>query len=92
MLNNEAVVTWTSLNGSPAEERTGSGTPAWNDYRTSDTLSIPVDTVASITKDLQPPADGYWTIGSDVYYQIRVMLPRADDFGPDGDRRHRDGG
>ena len=77
MLNNEAVVTWTSLNGSVAEERTGSGTPAWNDYRTSDTLSIPVDTVASITKDLQPPADGYWTIGSDVYYQIRVMLPRT---------------
>ena len=60
-----------------AEERTGSGTPAWNDYRTSDTLSIPVDTVASITKDLLPPADGYWTIGSDVYYQIRVMLPRT---------------
>ena len=77
MLNNEAVVTWTSLNGSVAEERTGAGRPAWNDYRTSDTLSIPVDTVASIIKTLVPPTDGYWTIGSEVYYVIRVMLPRT---------------
>ncbi len=69
------MVTWTSLNGSPAEERTGSGTPAWNDYRTSDTLQVPVNTDAAITKTLT--SDPTVTIGSTATYDITVTLPQA---------------
>src|SRR5690606_17505983 len=32
-LSNSASAHWTSLDGASAHERTGSGSPAWNDYR-----------------------------------------------------------
>jgi fimbrial isopeptide formation D2 family protein/uncharacterized repeat protein (TIGR01451 family) len=74
-LNNTANVTWTSLSGTVPGERTGTGTPAWNDYSGHADNTLTVENNAAITKTLTSTSPV--TIGSDVTYRLNVTLPRA---------------
>jgi len=78
-LENETHVEWTSLTGSPAEERNGTGSSGgdvWDDYFVDTTDTVTVDTTSTITKTL----DGAYTnvmIGHRMTYTITVGLPQA---------------
>lgn len=78
-LSNSAVAQWTSLNGSNAYERHGSGTPVENDYFTAPattTLSTLDTTALSKTRlnDSYGGADALVRVGDVVDYELRLRL------------------
>ena len=81
-LTNSAIVQWTSLNGINANERIGSGTPAYNRYFTTPatTTQTTLDTTA-LTKtrltDTYGAADNNVRIGDVVDFQLNLHLPEG---------------
>ncbi|MTW23282.1 hypothetical protein, partial [Allochromatium palmeri] len=71
-LNNAALVTWTSLADTNADERTGSGTSP-NDYRTSANRSVLIGTPALVKSILTPQTR--YAIGDEVSYQVVLSIP-----------------
>jgi uncharacterized repeat protein (TIGR01451 family)/fimbrial isopeptide formation D2 family protein len=76
------------LPGQDTGERTGTGSPAHNDYHDSDQATLTL--VAPVVDKLTPSPAAY-TIGEAVTYDIRVTLPEGvtdglvvTDFLPDG--------
>lgn len=78
VLANTATARWTSLNGASANERTGSGSPAENDYVASDSTSLgaPDNTTFAKTRltDTFNAGDASLRIGDFVDYELRIGL------------------
>jgi large repetitive protein len=81
-LSNSAVAQWTGLNGANAFERTGSGTPAVNNYFTAPAVTTltTLDTTA-LTKtrltDTYGAGDALVRIGDVVEFELRMRLPEG---------------
>lgn len=78
-LSNSATAQWTSLDGINSFERTGSGSPAYNNYFTTPattTLTTPNTTAFSKTRlsDTYGAADSNVRIGDTVDYELRLHL------------------
>lgn len=81
-LSNSASAHWTSLDGASAHERTGSGSPAWNDYRVGPvTATIAAQNTTSLTKtrlsDTFGAADARVRIGDFIDYELRLGLQQG---------------
>ncbi|MFZ2161061.1 MAG: isopeptide-forming domain-containing fimbrial protein [Sideroxyarcus sp.] len=76
-LSNSAVVRWTGLTGANANERTGSGTPALNDYFTAPavtTQTVPDANTVTKTRLTDTYAAGDVRIGDIVEYELRLHI------------------
>lgn len=85
-LTNFVDVRWTSQNDVDANERDGSGTPAHNDYRATDSESLLTPDNNNITKrrtgdtspvfpaEPPPPADNHVRIGDIIDFELRLDL------------------
>jgi uncharacterized repeat protein (TIGR01451 family)/fimbrial isopeptide formation D2 family protein len=78
-LTNSATAQWTGMDAIDANERTGTGAPAWNDYVTGPaTTSATVADTTTLTKsrltDTYGPADDRVRIGDIVDYELRLGL------------------
>ncbi|MEL6348224.1 MAG: isopeptide-forming domain-containing fimbrial protein, partial [Myxococcota bacterium] len=80
----DALLTWTSQSGSPAAvssfntnsvERTGTGTPSFNDYRDEETEDVSITPIAP-TKTLTSASDV--VIGDRVSYTISFNVPEGN--------------
>jgi len=79
VLSNSAAAQWTGLDGVNANERTGTGTPAVNDYFTAPvtaTLTTPDNTALAKARlnDTYGAADSDVRIGDIVEYELRASL------------------
>ncbi len=70
VLRNDVRVAWTSLDGVNANERTGTGTPAYNDYFTTAFTTLTTPVPGALSK--QNPATPTVTIGQPFTYTIAV--------------------
>jgi fimbrial isopeptide formation D2 family protein/uncharacterized repeat protein (TIGR01451 family) len=69
-LRNDVRVAWTSLNGVNANERTGTGTPAYNDYFATAFTTLTTPMPGALSK--QNPATTNVVIGQTFTYRITV--------------------
>ncbi len=70
-----AQATYTSLDGVNSTERTGSGTPAVNDYQVSDPAqAIRINSQVSFDKQFLPPTKSSYVVGEEVTYRLKVSL------------------
>ncbi len=83
VLSDNASITWTSLNGAVAGERTGAG--GVNDYVATDNDSFTIDTPTLVktvtnTSIITPSNDqlNQATIGEEITYQILVTVPEGE--------------
>ena len=85
-LTNSVTARWTSLDGDFAYERTGTGTPAYNDYFATATTSLttPPDATtlakARLT-DTYGAADANLRVGDLVDYELRIGLQEGSHTG-----------
>ncbi|MDT3706704.1 MAG: isopeptide-forming domain-containing fimbrial protein [Thiobacillus sp.] len=85
-LTNSVTARWTSLNGTNAAERNGTGTPAYNDYFATDTTSLttPPDATtldkARLT-DTYNAADANLRVGDLVDFELRIGLQEGSHTG-----------
>ncbi len=85
-LTNSATASWTSLDGGFANERDGSGTPAYNDYFDTDAISLTVGDDTSLDKvyagDTYAADGGTGTrVGDLVEYELRMGLQEGSTTG-----------
>lgn len=78
-LTNSAVVQWTSLNGIDTFERTGTASPAYNDYFTAPaTTTLTTQNITAFAKtrisDTYGAGDSNVRIGDTVDYELRLTL------------------
>lgn len=78
-LSNSVMARWTSLDGASALERSGTATPAYNDYFTGPvTANVVVGDNTATTKtrllDTYGPGDNVVRIGDIVEYELRLTL------------------
>ncbi len=78
-LNNTLVLRWTSLAGSSAFERTGSETPAFNDYVATDSSQVATTDSTAFSKQVVsdtylPDDDGILRVGDRVNFALQVAL------------------
>ncbi|MTW23200.1 beta strand repeat-containing protein, partial [Allochromatium palmeri] len=70
-----ASVTYTSLDGADATERTGSGEPAVNDYQASDSAqTLTIDSTVAFDKTFLPNTRTNFAVGEEVTYRLKVSL------------------
>lgn len=70
-----ASVTYTSLDGAEATERTGSGAPAVNDYQASDSAqTLTIDSTVAFDKTFLSDTRTTFAVGEEVTYRLRVDL------------------
>ncbi|MTW23213.1 beta strand repeat-containing protein, partial [Allochromatium palmeri] len=70
-----ANVTYTSLDGEDATERTGSGTPEVNDYQANDSAqALTIDSTVAFDKQFLPNTRTTFAVGEEVTYRLKVSL------------------
>jgi len=85
-LTNSVTARWTSLSGVNAAERTGTGTPAYNDYFASATTSLttPPDATTlakSRLTDTYGAGDANLRVGDHVDFELRIGLQEGSHSG-----------
>lgn len=86
-LLNKATVTWTSIDGTNPEERTGSEDPDFNDYTDmSEQVTTTINTITELEKSIALTSENFtgtsegveqFAIGEVVTYRLSVKIPEA---------------